>query len=172
MNGALKHRSVWLGFLIATACTIYVIESLVMRLLPFPFLRIGLSNIIVLYLLIHGNFWSAFAVNIAKSVIGGIITFTLITPATLLSISGGLVALLLMYSAIKSGLGFSIYGISILGAVGHNLAQLVMVRWLIIPQGKVFMLTPILILLGVISGMVIGYLTLIMDEKLNEIRLL
>ncbi len=172
MTGSLQRGSLLLAFLIATACTIYVIESLVMRLMPFPFIRLGLSNIIVLYLLIHGRFWSAMLVNVAKSLIGGLITFTLITPATLLSIAGGLVALLLMFTGIKAKLGFSIYGISVLGAVGHNLAQLLIVRWLIIPQGRVFMLTPILIILGMVSGMVIGYLTLIMNDKLNDIRLL
>lgn len=168
----IKNRTIWLGFMIATACTIYVIESFVMRMLPFPFLRIGFSNIIVLYLIIHDKFWTAVAVNIAKSLIGGLITFTLMTPATALSLAGGLTAILLMFLAHRSRTGLSIYGVSIAGAVGHNLAQLLMVRWLIIPHAKVFMLTPILILLGMVSGFIISYLTIIMDEKLNIVRLI
>ena len=168
----MNNRTVWLGFMIATACTIYVIESFVMRLLPFPFLRIGFSNIIVLYLIIHDKFWTAIVVNIAKSLIGGLITFTLMTPATALSLAGGITAILIMYLAYKSGTGLSIFGVSIAGAVGHNLAQLMMVRWLIIPHSKVFMLTPILILLGMVSGFIISYLTILMDEKLNVVRLI
>lgn len=168
----IKNRTIWLGFMIATACTIYVIESFVMRMLPFPFLRIGFSNIIVLYLIIHDKFWTAIVVNIAKSLIGGLITFTLMTPATALSLAGGLSAILIMFLFYRIHLGLSIFGVSIAGAVGHNLAQLFMVRWLIIPNTNVFMLTPILILLGMVSGFIISYLTLIMDEKLNNIRLI
>ena len=172
MTQVIKNRTVWLGFMIATACTIYVIESFVMRLLPFPFLRIGFSNIIVLYLIIHDKFWTAIVVNIAKSLIGGLITFTLMTPATALSLAGGLTAILIMFLANKSHTGLSIFGISIAGAVGHNLAQLFMVRWLIIPHARVFMLTPILILLGMVSGFIISYLTILIDEKLNVVRLI
>lgn len=165
------NKRLWLGFLIATACVIYVLESLIMRVLPLPFIRLGLSNIIVLYLLFQDKFWTAMLVNLAKTVIGGIFTFTLINPGTVLSLLGGMAAILLMYIAKSSRAGFSIYGISVLGAVGHNLMQLIVVKYWIIPSVNVFVLTPILVLLGMVSGMIIAYLTIIFEDKIKELRL-
>ncbi len=97
-----------------------MIESLIMRFLPMSFLRLGLSNIIILHLVTERQYKHAFVVNIAKSLIGGFFTYTLISPATMLSISGGIAALLIMIAAQSTKLGFSIYGISIAGAVLHN----------------------------------------------------
>lgn len=165
------NPKLWLGFLIATACVIHVMESLITRLIPIPFIRLGLSNIIVLYLLMQKRFWTAMAVNLAKSVIGGFLTFTLFSPGTLLSLSGGLAAILFMFGAKQSGLGFSIFGISLLGAVGHNLMQLVVVKSWIIQSVNVFVLTPILVFLGMLSGVIVAYLTIIFEEKMNELRL-
>ena len=162
----------WLGFLIATACVIYTIESFVMRLLPLPFLRLGLSNVVVLYLVMENKFWTALAVNLAKSLIGGFFTFTLLSPSTLLSLVGGLSAILVMYLAQRLPLGFSIFGVSILGATAHNLAQLLLVKHLIIPGISVFVLTPILVFLGMFSGMIIAYLAVIFIDKITELRLI
>lgn len=165
------NRNLWLGFLIATACVIYMIESLIMRFLPMSFLRLGLSNIIILHLVTERQYKHAFVVNIAKSLIGGFFTYTLISPATMLSISGGIAALLVMMAAKSSKLGFSIYGISIAGAVLHNLTQLALVKYAIIPNVQVFVLTPILLLLGMVSGIVVAYLTLIFRDKIKDLRL-
>ena len=76
-----------------------------------------------------------------------------------------------MYIAKSSRVGFSVSGISILGAVGHNLMQLLVVKYWIIPSVNVFVLTPLLVLLGMVSGMVIAYLTIIFEDKIKELRL-
>jgi heptaprenyl diphosphate synthase len=89
----------------------------------------------------------------------------------MLSISGGIAALLVMMAAKSSKLGFSIYGISIAGAVLHNLTQLALVKYTIIPNVQVFVLTPILLLLGMVSGIVVAYLTLIFRDKIKDLRL-
>jgi heptaprenyl diphosphate synthase len=136
-----------------------------MRMLPLPFIRLGLSNVIVLYLIWKGQVLSAFIVNIAKAIIGGLITLTLLSPATLLSLSGGLAAILAMLIVKNLHMGFSIYGISIIGAISHNMTQLFIVREVIIQSDRVFMLTPILISIGLISGCIIAYITLYVDAN-------
>ena len=72
-----------LAFLTATACSIHIFESLIMRLLPLPFIRLGLSNIVMMYLIFEKKPLQAIVVNITKSIVGGAVTFTLLSPATL-----------------------------------------------------------------------------------------
>jgi len=154
-----------LALLTAIAATINVLESWVMRLLPIPFLRIGLSNVVVLYLVWKNQFNSALIVTIAKILLGGLFTLTLLSPTTMLSAAGGISALLCMHLAAKIKLGFSIFGISVIGAIAHNLAQLVLVRYTIIQNSRVFMLTPMLILIGLISGNIVAFVALYADAK-------
>ena len=162
----------WLfwGFLTATAAGIYIVESLIMRVVPLPFIRLGLSNIVILYLVWHRQLGAAILVNIAKSVIGGIVTFTLLSPAILLSIGGGLTAILGMSLALMLRPRFSVFGISIVGAICHNLAQLILVRYIIIEQSGVFLLTPILIFFGLISGLVTAYILVHLEKIIPDTK--
>lgn len=160
---------VMLAFLTATACSIHVCESLIMRLLPLPFIRLGLSNIIVLYLVLQKQPLQAIAVNLTKSILGGAVTFTLLTPATLLSLCGGFAAILAMWAAHRSKLGLSVFGISIIGAVAHNITQLFLVQRVVLPGSRVFVLTPILLLLGLFSGIVTAWILLLIQAKFKLI---
>ena len=79
-----------LAFLTATACSIHVFENLIMRLLPLPFLRLGLSNIVVMYLLFEKKTLKASVVAVTKSLVAGAVTFTLfcLQPPCCLSAEG------------------------------------------------------------------------------------
>lgn len=160
-----ENKLLQLAFLTALAASIHIIESLIMRMMPLPFLRIGLSNVVVLYLIYKNRSWEAIAVNFSKSILGGIATFTLLTPATLLSLAGGLGAILIMLLFRWLNLGLSIYGISICGAISHNLIQLTLVYLLLIKSSSVFVLTPLLLSIALLSGSLIAYVTLYVDTK-------
>ncbi|HQF67539.1 MAG TPA: Gx transporter family protein [Candidatus Cloacimonadota bacterium] len=154
-----------LAFLTATACSVQIAENLIMRLLPLPFIRIGLSNVVILYLVQRKQVLNAVIVNVTKSLVGGIATFTLLSPGTLLSLGGGFVAVLVMWAADRLPLGFSVFGVSVLGAVAHNLAQLSIVKSIVLPQADVFVLTPILLVLALISGFVTAWILLAVQAK-------
>jgi len=165
-----RRPLIFLAFLTAMACSVHIVESLISRSLPIPFLRLGLSNVVVLYLIMEGKFWQAVAVNLSKSLIGGVATFTFLTPGTLLSLGGGIAAILVMQLALSSHLGFSIYGISLAGATAHNLAQLLLIKWVVLDQPGVFMLTPILLFLGLISGLLIAWIARVVFPRITELR--
>lgn len=161
----------FLAFLTATASSVYIAENLLLRALPLPFIRLGLSNVLVLYLLMQKRPLEALLVNILKSLIGAVFTFTLLSPATLLSLGGGLASLLAMYlfcSAIPGKLGFSIIGISIVGAITHNIVQIFIVRLLIIKSDSVFSLLPLMLLLGLISGIIIAWISSIFSTFIQK----
>lgn len=154
-----------LAFLTATACSIHVFENLIMRLLPLPFLRLGLSNIVVMHLLFERKPLQAFVVAITKSLVAGAVTFTLLSPATLLSLCGGLAAIFAMWTALAANLGFTEYGVSVSGAVAHNIVQLVLVQTVVLPGTQVFVLTPLLLFLGLLSGILTAWVLLRVKER-------
>lgn len=154
-----------LAFYTALAVTIYVLEGFLPK--PLPFMKLGLSNAVVLALLITGNAGAALTVAIAKTVLGGLFSATLFSPTTLLSFSGTLLAFCLMLLAFKSRLNFSIIGVSIIGATAHNFAQIILVRFLLIKVASIFYLSPILILMGIVSGFITGYVAAIFVEVMK-----
>ena len=165
MNQPFNKSLLVLAFLTATACSVQIAENLIMRLLPLPFIRIGLSNVVILYLIQRKQVLNAVIVNVTKSLVGGIVTFTLLSPGTLLSLGGGFAAVLVMWAADRLPLGFSVFGVSVLGAVAHNLAQLSIVKSVVLPQADVFVLTPILLVLALISGFVTAWILLAVQAK-------
>lgn len=164
-----KHLT-FLAFLTATASVVYIVESLIFRILPLPFLRLGLSNIVALYLIWHRHIFSAIAVNLAKSLIGGMATFTLLSPSVILSLGGGLIAVLAMAMGLVIRPRLSITGISILGAVSHNLTQLFLARIVLFNNDGLFVLTPILILFGLISGIITAYICFIIEHQIPGLK--
>jgi len=160
----------FLAFLTATASVMHIVESLVFRAVPLPFIRLGLSNIVVLYLIWNKKIVSAFVVAVAKSIIGGVVTLTLLSPAILLSLSGGIISVLLMSLALLVRPRFSLTGISIVGAISHNLTQLGMARLFIIPNDSLFVLTPILLLLALISGITTAYICYFLEIKIPSLK--
>ncbi len=158
-------RLIHLAFFTAFAITIYVVESFIPK--PFPFMKLGLANIVVLLLLVSGNFRYAFIVIIGKTVAGGFFTGLFLSPTTLLSISGSLCSLCVMTLFIKSKIRFSMIGISILGAVTHNFAQIAVVRLILIKENTIFYLTPLLIIMGIVTGVIIGYIAKMFLDRIN-----
>ncbi len=158
-------RLIHLAFFTAFAIAIYVVESFVPK--PFPFMKLGLANVVVLLLLVSGNFRYAFLVVIGKTIAGGFLSGLLLSPTTLLSLSGSVASLCVMTLFMRSKINFSIIGLSILGAVSHNLIQIVVVRFILIKENTIFYLTPLLIIMGIVTGIVIGYIAKLFLDRLN-----
>ncbi|MDP8201589.1 MAG: Gx transporter family protein [Candidatus Tenebribacter burtonii] len=159
-------RLIHLAFFTAFAITIYVVESFIPK--PFPFMKLGLANIVVLLLLVSGNVHYALIVIIGKTIAGGFFSGLFLSPTTLLSISGSLCSFGIMMLFIKSKIRFSMIGISILGAISHNLAQIVIIRLILIKENTIFYLTPLLIFMGIVTGIIIGYIAKLFMDRINE----
>jgi len=132
-----------------------------------PFLKLGLANIVVVLLMAEKQYSSAFTVALLKTLGGGLFTGTLFSPTTVMSLSGTVVAFGVMLICFQPFWRFSIIGVSMAGAVAHNMAQLTVVRFLLIRENSIFYLTPFLILTGIGTGLLIGYIVVILRSKLN-----
>ena len=158
-----KNDPVVLAFFTAFAVTIYVVENLIPK--PFPFLKLGLANVIVLLLIWKGNTMAALVVLISKTILGGLFSGLLLSPMTVISLGASLAAFILMLSACKSRLRFSILGLSIIGATVHNIMQLTIVNWLLVHSNAIWKLLPVMLGLGLVTGLITGYLAYLLSSQ-------
>lgn len=146
---------VFLGLILAISLVLSFVETLIPSFIPIIGFRIGLSQIGVLlafklYSIKEGAF-----ISLGKTILGGLITGTLFTFIFWTSLSGALVALPCLY--LGKRLKFSIYSISIMGALGHNLGQLLFVNFTLSTSVVLFYL-PYVLIASVLTGALIGYI--------------
>ncbi len=112
-----------LGMLSAAAAALQILEAPLPRLVPW--LKPGLANALVLFAIVRFSPWFAAGIVVFRSLLAGLVLGLLFSPAHLLGLAGGLAAAAAMTLAVRLGHGWlGLAGISILGAVAHNLAQL------------------------------------------------
>lgn len=159
-------RIVRLSLLIALATVLSIIENqLTIPILPW--LRIGSANIMTLLALTMYGIKGALIVSCTKALIAGIFGSL---PMLVFSFSASLASSLSMgiiYSTFRQK--FSIVGISIIGAVVHNLTQL-LVAFIVLNMSKksAFAILPLLIIAGIAAGTLTGLITRYLIRVLNK----
>lgn len=140
------------GLLIALAFIFSYIESLIPIFVTIPGIKLGLANIITVMSLILFGVSSAIWISLTRVLLVSITfgNFSLM----LYSISGSILSLILMI-LLKKFKVFDTITISILGAVGHNVGQILLAS-LLISSFNLFYYLPILMVSGVITGAIIG----------------
>lgn len=141
---------------VALLATLALIFSYVEMLIPYsvgvPGIKLGIANIVVLIALYTYDFKTAFSVNIIRILMAGLLFNGFF--GAIYSLSGGILSLLVMYLLKKTD-KFSIVGVSMCGAVFHNLGQLT-VAALIVQSPKLFLYFPLLLFSGIITGILMG----------------
>lgn len=151
----------------ASAVIIYAAETFIPK--PLPWMRFGFGNIIVIICLYLLGFRSALVVTILKSTLGALIVGNLFSPSFIFSVSGGIASLAVMAFILKSvPRVFSPLGISVWGALTHNLVQLYIASLLFIGRIEVLHLFPIFIILSTITGTITGIITLLILRRTSK----
>ena len=140
------------GVLFALALALSFLESLITPLLGLmPGIKLGLSNVVVMYALFFMGGRQAYALCLLKAF------FVLLTRgvvAGFLSLCGGLLSLTVMLLLCRLPIPVTDYILSVCGSVFHNLGQLIAASFVL---KNVFTLAYAPILL--VSGLVMGALT-------------
>lgn len=165
MSNSKEKKIIVLAFITAFALTIYIAEMFIPK--PLPFIKLGLSNVVIVYMIYSGLSIEALVVTLAKTIVGGFISGTIFSPTTLMSFSGGIFSYLVMLAFYHSKLSFSIIGISILGSISHNLGQLMTVKLFIIKDTKLLYLFPVMLVLGIATGLITGYFAHLMLKQID-----
>lgn len=155
----------FVGICTALAMILAYIEVLLPPLFPaIPGIKMGLPNIIILFLLYKRGPFFAAIVSVIRIVLismlfGNMMSF-------LYSIAGGILSLLIMI--ILRRLQFlSAIGVSVSGAVSHNIGQILMAMFLLETAELSFYLV-VLIITGTISGILIGLCSAILIKRIPE----
>ncbi|MBI3592219.1 MAG: Gx transporter family protein [Nitrospirae bacterium] len=142
---------------------------------PVPWLRLGLSNIVTLITLYLYGMKPALMVTMIRVLLGSLLLGTFLGPAFFLSLSGGLAGTLSMgiVSAAFPRL-FSLLGLSLIGALSHNIAQLFFAYLLFVQRIEaVLVVAPVLIaagtLTGAVNGIVSRYLIIEIEERTRRL---
>lgn len=143
-----------------------IVLGYVEHLIPFDFIapgiKLGLANSVAVLLVAKGDIKGAFGVNIVRILLSALLFSA--PSALIYSLSGGLVSLLVMciFSKIKS---IGIIGFSVLGAVTHNLTQLLCAALML--GGGVWYYLPFLLLAAAISGFATGTAAQLVFKKIK-----
>jgi heptaprenyl diphosphate synthase len=130
--------------------------------LPVPGAKIGLANSIFLIFLLIAGFKLALTLSLVRVVLLAFITGTIATVVFPLSIGGAVLSIGMMaFSRWLAKEKLSLIGISIIGAVGHNLGQMLVLSFMpaLFPGlTALYIILPGLLVLSVPAGMVTGWI--------------
>jgi heptaprenyl diphosphate synthase len=160
-----KYR---IALLSAYALALHGFESLLPT--PIPWLKLGLANIITLTALFLYGIRAAIMVTLIRVILSSLFTGTFLGPAFILSLGGGITSTLAMGSVLSIAPRlFSAIGLSLIGALFHNVTQLFLAYFLFIQRIEaILLISPIIIFLGTITGTVNGVITDILIKNLKK----
>ncbi|MBL7075157.1 Gx transporter family protein [candidate division KSB1 bacterium] len=150
--------------LIALGLILFIFESFLPR--PLPWVKVGLANLATLLALYWFGFGEALVVVVIRVGVGGLMLGTLFNPAFLFALGGGVIATLVMGGVRKTMPNFGVVGVSIWGALAHNLTQLGLAYLLFIRGAGIFYLLPMFLFSSLFAGVVIGVVALFILERL------
>lgn len=146
-----------IAILIAQAAVLHFLESMFPNPLPIPGVKLGLANIITLLALILFDFKTAQQVAVMRTILGSLLSGTLFGMGFFMSFSGAVSAAVIMALLLRYWKGLSYIGISIAGAVGHNIGQLIMAA-LVLRFSGIFYYLPVMMFFSVPTGLITGLL--------------
>ena len=135
---------------------------------PIPWLRLGLANIVTLITLLLYGMRPAVMVTLIRVMLASLIAGSFLGPAFILSLGGGIASTLIMGFVLQIAPRlFSTMGLSIIGALFHNLAQLFLAYFLFIQRIEaILLITPVIILFGTLTGTVNGAVSALLMKNL------
>ena len=157
-------RVALLGALLAVSLVLSVVENMLGALIPLPIpgVKLGLANIVSMFLLCYFSLPATIVVALLRTLLASLFTGGL--SMFLYSAPGALLSTLVMYAALRWLRPLSIVGVSMLGAVTHNVAQ-VCVAVLSTGEVRLFYYAFILVAVGAVSGAITGVVARVSFER-------
>jgi len=164
----LKTKVAYFGVFTALALIFSYVETLIPIHLGIPGVKLGLANLIIVITLYKMGIKEAYILSIVRVVLAGFIFGNMFS--ILYSMSGGLLSLTVMIFLKKTD-KFSIMGISMAGGVFHNIGQLIMAA-VVLESLSIRYYLPVLLISGVLTGFLIGFIAYEMLKRLVNISII
>ena len=152
------NKTIFISLLVSIGLALSVLESAIPLPIAMPGAKLGLSNMVVLITLVVFGFKDG--IKVLMLVTGSISSF-------IYSISGAILSCIIMYIAYRYfSKIFSLIGVSILGALAHNTAQ-VTVASLMLSNLRIYSYLPFLMLIGLFTGYFVGLASIYIVNNLK-----
>ena len=149
------HRMVLIALFTALAIALMAIERLIPFTVAIPGMKLGLANVVTLAALYLMNGRDALTIILLRVLLGSLILGSF--SAFLFSLGGALLAFCVMAALIRYlPRVFSTVGVSICGAVAHNLGQL-LVAAAVVQNLRIVSYLPVLLVAAIGTGLATGY---------------
>lgn len=159
-----NKRTAVIIILVCNAILISLLELIIPVPIPIPGVKLGLGNIITIIAIVFLDLKAVLMIVLLRCLVVAVFSKGILMLA--FSLSGGILSSLIMWLLYKKlSTIFSIKGISIVGALVHNTAQL-MVASLILREMIILYYLPILLFSSIVTGFITGSIS---DLTVREI---
>ena len=156
----MKRNTVQSIALCGVMSSLAIVFGYIEHLIPMPFgiygIKLGIANLVVITMLYTLGASSAFTINMLRIILCSMLfgSFT----SFWYSLAGGLLSFAIML-LLKRTNKFSPMGVSICGAVTHNIGQII-VAIILLDEFKIAFYLPVLLITGAITGAIIGLIAI------------
>jgi heptaprenyl diphosphate synthase len=163
----INDRIIILSLIVALGVVLHRLEILIP--LPSPWIKLGLANVMTLVTLIFFGLRDAVTVTLLRIILGSIIGGTFLSPTFLLSLSGGVTSIFVMYWVYHRGKNlFSLVGVSVCAAYTHTLTTFICIYFFWVQQEFIFKILPVFLIFTLVAGVLTGIIGNFIAIKLKE----
>jgi heptaprenyl diphosphate synthase len=160
-------RVTFLGLSIALAMILSFVEHQIPALVAIPGVKVGLPNIVMVFLLYRVGWKEMVTVSIVRIILvsmlfGNVQTMTFSIAGAILSLFGMIL--------LKKTSWFSCITVSIVGGILHNVGQIIAACFWT-STAEIAYYLPVLLVSGIIAGAVIGIIAGILVKRLEKWKL-
>ncbi len=164
MNLKYKKMTV-LALSVSLAMLLSFVESLIPPLAMVPGVKIGLANIVTVFLMYTLGARAAGTVSLIRVILSALLFGNV--QSLIFSLSGAFLSFCVMLMA-KYLLPFGIVGVSVLGAVAHNAGQTIAAVIVMQTVGVAYYFIP-LVISGTLGGVFVGIVAAVITKRLEKI---
>lgn len=163
MNETMKSRRIaLLGISVALAMILSYLESLVPLSFAVPGIKMGLANLVILFLLYRQGLLDACIVSLIRVVLSSLLFGN--AMSLIYSLAGAVLSLAVM-TLLKKWDRFSCVGVSVAGGIFHNIGQ-ILAAVLLLETTQIAYYLPVLLISGIVTGTVIGLVAAILIRRI------
>lgn len=156
------------GIFAALAIILSFLETLLPPITAYaPGIKIGLPNVIIIFLLYRYGFKISALVSFIRLIVSSLLFGT---PVSFIYSLAGAVLSLLVMALIKRFKLFSTPVTSVIGALCHNIAQICVAAFLLSSHHLIYYL-PVLSLSALISGLLVGLAAALLIKNTKKIKM-
>ena len=157
----------FLSMCIALSMILSYFESLIPPLVAVPGVKVGLPNIVMVFMLYKIGAKETAIVSIIRVILVGLLFGS---PLSMIySLAGAALSLIGMIILKKTNL-FAPVTVSVVGGILHNIGQIATACF-VMDTAEIVYYLPVLLITGTIAGIIIGYVAALILKRLDKMKL-